>query len=342
MKFSKKKLCDLPYCYAVSAIRQDGRLKYLFAPDAYGPCYAFDSETFRQETIWEGPGGTMSIVPLPDKNGEFLAVREFNPDFQAQNAEIVHVSFSQGKWHVSKILKLPYVHRFDILDRSGIRYIICCTVCTEKKSINDWSSPGAIYAAELPDDLSKPIQLITVAEGMTRNHGYWRVQNNGFTSAMTACDQGVFEVIPPAEKDDSWTIRSVLKRPVSDIALWDIDGDGQLEMAAIEEFHGDNFVVYKKHDNKYIPIYQHPGKLDFCHVVWGGLLRGDPVFIGGARAEEKELFLLHWKKGKINLKVIEKSFGPSNVYVIQGKEKDIILVANREAGEGAIFEVTDS
>ena len=53
-------------------------------PDAPGPCYAFDSQTYERETVWEEPGGTMAMVPLPGKNGDFLAVQRFFPGFQAQ------------------------------------------------------------------------------------------------------------------------------------------------------------------------------------------------------------------------------------------------------------------
>jgi hypothetical protein len=337
MKLIKKHLCDLPFCYAASSIEIDGRTKYLLAPDAYGPCYSIDSETFERETVWESPGGTMCMVPLPGKNGDFLAVQRFNPGFQAQNAEIVHLHRANGMWLAKTLFRLPYVHRFDILEREGIYYLLCCTVCANKKDEADWSSPGAIYAAELPNDLAQPIALVEIAGGMTRNHGYCRIDNNNYTSAMTSCDQGIFEIVTPARKGGEWIVRNILAKPISDIALCDIDGDGIMELATIEPFHGNDFVVYRKTATGYSPIYHYPGKTAFCHVVLGGSLRGNAVFIGGCRAENCELFMLTWHKGAIQMEIIEMGVGPSNVTIVHGEERDFVLAANRVIGEGTLY-----
>ena len=243
MKFTRRHLADLPFCYAVSAIEQERRTKLVFASEERGPSYGFDVETFAKETVWEGPGGTMSIVPLPGMNGEFLAVQGFYPNYNAAGTEIVHASFNGREWQVETPFRLPFIHRFDILERNGTRYIFCCTLDEAKKDYDDWSMPGALYAAELPDDLPVPIPPTKIADGMTRNHGYWRLNNGKFTSALTACDQGVFEVIPPAFNGGEWSIGNILPMPVSDIALCDIDGDGVSELAAIEPFHGDAFTI---------------------------------------------------------------------------------------------------
>jgi len=341
MKFTRRHLADLPFCYAVSAIEQERRTKLVFASEERGPCYGFDVETFAKETVWEGPGGTMSIVPLPGMNGEFLAVQGFYPNYNAAGTEIVHASFNGREWQVETLFRLPFIHRFDILERNGTRYIFCCTLCEAKKDYDDWSMPGALYAAELPDDLPVPIPPTKIADGMTRNHGYWRLNNGKFTSALTACDQGVFEVIPPAFNGGEWSIGNILPMPVSDIALCDIDGDGVSELAAIEPFHGDVFTIYRKAPGGWSLMYRYPEKLPFCHVVWGGYLRGKPVFIGGCRSGDRRLFILHWRDGAIRHHVIDTGLGPSNVAVITGRNADILAVANRESGNADIYLVED-
>ena len=137
----------MPSCYAAASVARDGRALLLLASDAPGPCYAFDSETFKRETVWEGPGGTMAMVPLPGANGDFLAIQKFFPGFQAQETEIVWVQGGEKGWNATTFLKLPYLHRFDILERGGIRYILCATLCATKRT-PDWTS-GGLYAAEL-------------------------------------------------------------------------------------------------------------------------------------------------------------------------------------------------
>ena len=341
MKSTKQYLCDLPFCYAVSHVKIDGRTKILLAPDAYGPCYCIDSETFERETVWEGPGGTMSMIELPGTNGDFLAVQRFNPGFKGQDAEIIYVRRRNDSWQSEVLFKLPYVHRFDILERNGVAYIICCTVCTTKAGMDDWSSPGKIYAAELPADFSKPISLVVIADGMTRNHGYCRIENVGYASALTSCDQGVFAVSPPSKKGGTWEIQKILDKPVSDIAVCDIDGDGVEELAVIAPFHGNDFIVYRKTGDSYMPMYRYPGEFDFGHAVWGGKLRGEAAFIGGCREKDRELFLLRWENGAVYMETIEAGAGPSNVLVLPREDKDILVVANREMSKGALYLVQD-
>lgn len=343
MKLPKQTLCALPNCYAASAVQRDGALSFLLATDAAGPCVAVNSATLQCENVWDAPGGTMSLVPLPGKNGEFLAVQRFLPGFHAENAEIVHVRRGARGWEVRPFLKLPYVHRFDVLTRGGVSYLLFCILCEEKQSEDDWSSPGCLLAAELPEDFSRPVALTRIAKGMHRNHGYLRAGAAGSEYALTACEEGVFEVTPPAQRGGAWSVRCVLERPVSDIALCDIDGDGHDELAAIEPFHGGAFRLYRNENGAWQPFYDYPaGTSTFFHVAWGGRLRGVPVFLGGCRAGGKELFLLRWNNGTVVPEIIERGMGPSNVFVLHGAESDVILTANREGGEGALFTVRDA
>jgi len=345
MKFTKRHLCRLPHCYAVTDIEIDGQKKYVFATDDDGPCYCIDGETFEVQTVWEGPGGTMSLIPLPGRNGDFLASQRFFPGFNAPDCEIVLLRYREGKWLSEPWLKMPYVHRFDILERGGARYLICCTLAESKKDENDWSKPGGLFVAELSPDFSAPEELRKIADGMTRNHGYCRLNHHDYSYALTSCDEGVFEVIPPENRGGEWSVRRILDKRVSDIAVCDIDGDGLLELATIEPFHGTDFVVYHQTESGYKEVYRYPDKMAFVHVVWGGELRGLPVFLGGCRAINKEMFMLSYENGEFATKIIETGFGPSNVKVIKDMDKDmsrdLILTANREAGECALFEITD-
>jgi hypothetical protein len=341
MKIHRQHLCDLPFCYAVSPLTIDGRLHYILATDDEGPCYSIDSVTLEQKIVWESPGGTMSIVPLPGTNGEFLASQRFFPGFNASGCEIVHARYLGGRWQVSPWMKVPYLHRFDILSRGGVNYLLFCTLAEDKKNTEDWSRPGKLYAAELPSDFTRPDALNEIAGGMTRNHGYCRLERAGYSAALTGCDEGVFEVLPPEHKGGAWTVTKLLDRRVSDVAVCDIDGDGQEELATIEPFHGTDFVVYHQTRGGYAEMYRYPGKMAFVHTVWGGLLRGQPVFLGGCRALTKELFKLRWSEGRIREELIDTGKGPSNVAVIPGGDRDIILTANREAHVGSVYVVRD-
>lgn len=339
MRFRRELSFGLPSCYAVGAVSVGGGLRLLFAPDGPGPCHALDPATGARETVWDGPGGTMGFVPVPGSGADFLAVQRFFPDYEAVEARIVRARRDAEAWRVEPWLDLPYVHRFDVLSRNGRRWLVCATLCGKKEYKEDWRYPGAVLAGEM-DGFDRPPALTPVLEGLTKHHGYCRFARDGGEAALVSSEEGVFEIVPPDAPGEPWKTRKILPRPVSDIAVCDIDGDGADELAAIEPFHGDTFTVYKLQNGRYETLYHAPEQL-FCHAIYGGKLRGERLFIAGNRGGDRELFLLRWRDGGIVREVIEAGGGPSNVFVLPGPDRDLLAVANRERGEAAVFSVTD-
>lgn len=341
MKFTKKELIELDRCYAATYTMIDNKPQLLFASEGNGACYMFSPEDYKKTTVWEEPGGTMSIVPIPGKNGDFLAVQKFYRNFESENATIVWAHWTGSEWDVKNILKLPYVHRFDILTRNGKHYFIGATLCTSKTHKEDWSDPGKIYVAELPEDLTKEMELAVIKDGLTKNHGYSRSKKDDYDISYVTSENGVFRIEPPKDSQDIWKVECILDKPVSDIAVYDMDGDGMEELITIEPFHGGNFVVRKNDENGYKEVYRYPKQFDFGHVVWAGDLRGKPVVIGGYRRDEKELFYLEYSDGKYVPHTIDSDIGPSNITVLNGDKEDIIISANREVGKAAVYIVKD-
>ncbi len=338
MRFEKRITVELPLCYAAGAVTVGGTVRLLFAPDGPGPCYAVDPVTGDRETVWSGPGGTMSLVPLPGTDGDLLAVQGFFPDFKAEGAGIVRVRRGTGGWTVEPFLELPFVHRFGLIEGSGTRYLVAATLCSGKEYVDDWRSPGAVLAGELNDDFSPPA-LSPVLPALHKNHGF--CITDGGKAVLVSGEEGLYELAPPERPGGTWAVRQIFDRPVSDIAVCDIDGDGLDELAAIEPFHGDTFTVYKPRGSAYEPLYRIPEPLPFCHAIRGGALRGGPAFLGGNREGRRELFVLRFRNGEFVKETIEAGKGPSNVCVVPGPAYDLLAVASRETGEGAVFVVTD-
>jgi len=342
MKIEKKTLTELYRCYAASSTTIDGEKKVIFATEDHGAAYLYSLPELKKTKLWDGPGGTMSIVSIPGENGDFLAVQNFFPGFYSEKAKIVWAQPQpNGKWKIKTVLQLPYVHRFDILTANGVNYFIGCTLCTSKKDTDDWSDPGKIYVGELPKDLMLPMKISVIKEELLKNHGYSRTVWKGKMTGMVTCESGVFAVTPPQIRGEAWTIETILERPVSDVAVGDIDGDGQDELITIEPFHGNQFVINHKTTNGYEKVYEYPDAMEFGHVVWAGKLRGIPTIIGGQRGAAQELFYIQYKEGKYVKTTIEAHIGPSNISVINDKEQDIIISANREIGEAVLYIVTD-
>ena len=340
MRFIKEKLCDVPACYAVSPIIRDERLFYAFASDDRGPCRLVDALSREAHTLWEEDGGTMSIVPLPGRNGEFLISQKFLPVFASLEAQIMRAYPEEGGgWRHALWLKLPYVHRFDLLHRGEQRYFLGCILSDTLAPAADFSVPGSLVASPIDSDFNPPDALKTIATGMTRNHGYWRIDRGAYSAALTACDEGIFYVEPPERAGGAWKVERILDVPASDIALCDIDGDGEEELAVIEPFHGNHFRVYKKLGHGYEQIYEYPREIAFTHVVWGGKLLGEPVFLGGCRSMDRDFFMLRWENGRIVEQMIETGAGPSNIAPFAWQGRQYILAANHGLGEVALFSV---
>jgi len=346
MKIEKKFLVAQNRCYAVTGLDIAGVKTILVATEGEGACYAFDGPEYdRRRTVWEGPGGTMSMIPIPGRGGEFLAIQKFFKLFQWDEAIIVWVKpQADGSFASRQILKLPYIHRFDLFEVGGRVHFLGCTLAESKETRDDWSKPGKIYVGELGKDWDEPLRLEVLRDGLFRNHGYCRSVWKGREAGLVSSDEGAFALVPPGAAGGGWTIERFMDWPISDIALCDIDGCGEMEVATIEPWHGDLFRVYKKEGDSYRLAYEHPEKSEFYHVVASSRLRGIPAFIGGCRRGSQHLFYLRLRsKAPLSLEavVIEEGAGPSNVAVLNEPDRDIIISANREKGEAALYIVSD-
>jgi hypothetical protein len=261
-----------------------------------------------------------------------------------EEAKVVHVRPLAGNgYEVTDILYLPYIHRFDLLTVGARHYFIGATLATVKAARDDWSSPGKIWVGEYTGP--GPLRIRALKDGLSRNHGYSRLARDGVTHGLVTCEEGAFAVTPPPRPDDDWRIRQFMDWPISDIAAIDIDGDGEPEFATIEPFHGQYFRVYKKIGGRFVQVFEHPEVSEFYHVVVGATLSGEPVFIGGCRRGKQQLFYVRAKRKtplELEAVLIEAGVGPSNACVVHESGRDIIVAANREKAEAALYFVTPS
>jgi hypothetical protein len=344
MKIEKIVLDTMERCYAASSLTVDGRLYAVLASESVdGPCYAYTGEGFTEkEVIWEKAGGTMSLIQIPGSNGEFIAVQHFFPGFQSAGAKLVWGRRTgRGVWEIRDLVPLPYVHRFDLFTVGNELYILAATLCGSKRDREDWSDPGAVYVGRLPARIEEGLQFTPVLERLTKNHGYCRGRWEGADAAFVTSEEGIFVLSPPKTGGAPWKTSRLLNRPVGDVALCDLDGDGVDELITIEPFHGNQFVVNKQQEGRYGIVYRYPGELDFAHAVVGCTLRGKSAVIGGVRRKNCELFILTCNAGRYEAEVVEQGIGPSNVAVVNGKDRDLIISANHTQNQAALYVVRD-
>lgn len=344
MKIKKIVLDEMYRAYSTGSTTIDNKLYLIVASEAIdGSCYAYSGKDFSEKkVVWEKAGGTMSIVEIPNRNGEFLAVQEFFPGFNGKTSKVVHVKMVDGEFVVNDFIDLPYLHRFDLIEVNGVIHFIGATLCSSKTEREDWSDPGKIYVGILPKDLSKGMELKVIYENLTHNHGYYQSTYKGQLAGYVTSDEGVFACVAPKDKNGSWEISHLIDRKVSDVALVDINNDGKLEILSIEPFHGKDIYIYNEINGKYEETFHLDRELEFAHAIAGTTILGQPAFVCGIRRLNKELFYLTYNKenNDYDLTMIDEGCGPANIVIVNQENQDIILASNNTIHQAAVYIIT--
>jgi len=348
MKINKKVIANLTKCYSIAPLRYQGKDHFLVAAEKTDRCLLFDMDGNLEDTVWSEPGGVMSMVQVPGSDGQFLATHKFYSPNDSKEAKIVIVTpKAQGGWEVRTLVELPFVHRFDILQSGSDYYLIACALKSGHEFKDDWSMPGKIFAARLPKNLSEfneenQLKLTVIKEGMLKNHGYCRIEENGQYSALVCAENGIFRCYPPKPGQENWKIEDVLSVPASDAVLVDFDGDGEKELAVLAPFHGSSISIYKKTAGSYTKVYEYEKPAEFAHAIYGGDLLGEPALVVGYRKAERNLLMFTFNKdtGKYESRILDEGRGPTNVYHFVKDGKDYLVSANRETDEIALYEIT--
>ncbi len=339
---NKKVLANLEKCYCVAPLKYKGEDCILVAAEKQDRCILFDADGNEKETVWEGPGGVMSMVQVPGSDGQFLATHKFYSPNDSKEAKIIIATPEENGWSVRTLVDLPFVHRFDIVESEGKHYLIACALKSGHEFKEDWSMPGKVYAAELPEDLSEfnedhQLELTVIKEGLLKNHGYYKVIRDGKTSSLVCADNGVFRFYPPTSVNPEWTVETLLDTPASDSTLIDLDGDGKDELLVLSPFHGDTIRIYREINGSYEPDYEYPQKLEFLHAIWSGNIKGVPSVIIGHRKGDRKLLQFTWKNGTYHAEEIDHGCGAANAYGFSRNGKDYVVATNREVNEIAMY-----
>ena len=351
MKVRKTVLAKLNKCYAVAPLLYRGKRHFLVAAEREDPCCLFASDGALKDVLWTGPGGVMSMVQVPGTDGQLLATAKFYSPDESPDAELVVVTPAEnGRWDMRCLTKLPHVHRFDILTRNGVNWLLACTVKSgQDLPEGDWRYPGKVYAAVLPADLSgfdedHPLRLQLVKDGLHRNHGYTRCTRSGVPAGLVSADEGVFRLTPPETPDGEWQIERLLGSPSSDALLLDLDGDGLEELCTLSPFHGERVTILHESDGGFVPVWSLEEDAPFSHAICGGMIAGAPTFVTGHRAGKKNLMAIRYdrKAGSYRVTVIDEGRGPANVmHAVNDAGTDILIAANRETDEVALYEIAE-
>ena len=284
----------------------------------------------------------MTAVQLPGEDGTFLATQRMYSPNDCKDASIVLCWHEDGSWKIKTLLEMQGVHRFDVLTRGGIRYLIICTIKSDYDYENDWRFPGKVYACPLPEkmrtlpeDWRLPPEVLR--EGLLKNHGYSRHFLDDVQSSIVTSENGVFHFTPPASAGLPWEIEQLIAEPVSDALLLDLDGDGQEELLTLSPFHGDTLRILKRMDGRFEPVFVYDKKLPFLHAICAAEMEGRPLAVIGNREGDRDLMAVYYGDGAYRVEVLDHDVGPANVCSFQRNGQTVLLAANREINEIAYY-----
>ncbi len=347
MRAVKKVIDHLNKCYAVAEFDFDSKRYLITAAEKTDPCYVYDMDGNRVDTLWEGPGGVMTLCQYPlsaDDDPILMATQKFFSPNNSAEAKIVYYTREQGAWVCHTLCDLPFVHRFGIVERGGMYYLVACTLKSAHAFKDDWTCPGRIWVAELPADIREyseehQLELRPLVSGLYKNHGFCKCEEEDYSFVLVGTQNGVYKVTPPVSGEGEWEAVCILDVPTSDMLYQDYDGDGERELLIMSPFHGDTLSVYKKKDGAFECVYSCEKKMPFLHAVWGAEVAGKQVAFVGNRQEERELLAVYHDGTDYVIDRLDAGAGPANCMHYKDGEKDMLIASNRETDEVALYEL---
>lgn len=340
MKCRKVHLADLEMVYAITAMEVDGKVYCLAASEKrQGACYLIDPESGKVHTVWDGPGGVMTLLPLEGEQA-FLSIEEFYPVFASEQASIwkTELSMKEDGLAVKKerLCNLPFVHRIGMLKGTDGLYLVGASLCSGKDYVEDWSRPGGIYVGKY--EKGQPIELENIYLGLTKNHGmFLQERTDGSQRMLIGASEGILTV----EHDGQWKTRLLPGGETSDLWTEDFDGDGREEIAVIQGFHGEHIRILKEQEEGFRVIGELP--IHFGHVLWAGRILGELYVIGGSRSEDKALTLyrvIPGEKPEFEAMVLDEGTGATQISVSIEEDHAVIFAANHGAGSIDMYVLT--
>lgn len=341
MRATKTVIGALEKCYALGTFTYDGAEHIAVAAEKQSACYTFDPDGNKVDTLWEGPGGVMTLAQVPGAP-ILLATRKFYSPNDSAEASIVYCRKVEGKWAVETLCDLPFVHRFGILTRGGQHYLIACTLKSAHAFKNDWTCPGRVWVAPMPEDVTaynaeRQLKLEPLLSGLTKNHGFAICREGEDSFAVVASENGVHRIAPPEEPGGEWSVEKLLDAPTSDVLYLDFDGDGERELLTLSPFHGKELAIYKRTNGGMRRVYAHEKELPFLHAIWGAEIGGRTYAFIGCREGDRDLIALYHDGSRYVYDTLDRGAGAANVLYHRANGRDLLFAANRETDEIAMY-----
>ena len=339
MTFDKTVIHHMNMPYAIGTLGFGTEHSVVCATEDHGPVVRI-APPFRQARAFlPGPGGCMALVSDPERSGELYAVMGCFVGYKFQGGGIYWTRAPhEGECTAVRILDLPFAHRIGLARRGAARYLLAANLAADKKDAADWTSPGGVYAARLDGVADTPLQLQPVLTGIHKNHGFLMANLEGKPSLLIGAAEGLIAVdLGAGATDKEWPSRQVLAQETSELAVFDVDGDGADELITIEPFHGNTLRAYRKSGKSWKAFWD--AELEFGHCVLAGMFDGGRSIIVSNRAGNRDLLLFQFDadSAKPRRVVVDAGAGAANMIVLGHGGRDHLFAANQAAGEIVMY-----
>ena len=133
----KKILFELPFVYTVNEFQLGNQVFFAAGSESEHPAYLIDPESSDVIKVADGPGGMMSIIPVPGRTDCLVSVMGLFPPFIGSEAGVfLHVR-KGGTWGTEKVISLPFAHRCEILTINGESHLFTATCSSYKENPDD-------------------------------------------------------------------------------------------------------------------------------------------------------------------------------------------------------------
>ncbi len=333
---SKQVILEIESVYTANAFSVGSDFYIGAGSETQPEVYLYHIVTGNTSRVTGSPGGMMSFIPVPGNPNLFVSIMGLFPPFIGGEAGLFLHRRTNGDWHTTRALHLPFAHRCEILHRSGKNFLFAATVSKYKENPQDWSNPGELHLIEFNESSGTYRESRVIDHSITRNHGMTRTLINGNETICISGREGIFYL--EQGHGGSWHIRPIFEREVSEMTFIDLDGDGQNELVTIEPFHGERLNVYKMTGGEWSLRFS--DSLSFGHGLSSGFVSQKPVIVVGNRSGSLALESFHvidLKVGKFKRAVIEEGAGPTQTQVFTAGGVDYILSANQRKNEVALY-----
>lgn len=350
MRVKKRTLTEMERVYSLSKVpshSRGGGPAFLAGSEAgEGALLYFEPPDYKPRTIADQPGGFISLANFSREGRRYaIASTQFRPGFDAAKCEI-------WVWPLDptrdpsplKKFAMPYAHRVALTDVGGDLVFLASTLCAKKDDKEDWTHPGGVYAAVVPDPLDAEWEFVPCLEGLNKNHGldFAQIEPNGNSGFLVSAMEGCSFMEIPKRIGDPWAVTVIDTEETSDAFAFDWDGTGTPQIFTIQPFHGNRVHIHRRKGEAWDKTLL-TDEIEFGHILWAGTLLGRRALVVGWRRGARDL-VVYWKNGPepddYDREIIDKEIGPAQMIVHHDGDREFLIVSGHGAASVLLYELT--